>query len=90
MAYRFRRLAYRFSRLAYRFQFSDLTIKADNDKEARGQKMTTKCMWPLLNVCGPVHRTASTLFLSDWDGKPHGVGYLAAGTDMNRTEDGEK
>ena len=52
--------------------------------------MTTKCMWPLLNVCGPVHRTASTRFLSDWDGKPHGVGYLAAGTDMNRTEDGEK
>ena len=52
--------------------------------------MTKKSMWPLLNVCGPVHRTASTLFLSDWDGKPHGVGYLAAGTDMNRTEDGEK
>ena len=86
MAYRFRRLAYRFSRLAYRFQFSDLTIKADNDIVL----MAEKCMWPLLNVCGAVHRTASTLFLSDWDSKPHGVGYLAAGTDMNRTEDGEK
>ena len=88
MAYRFRRLAYRFSRLAYRFQFFDLTIKADNDNST--VKTTKKSMWPLLNVCGPVHRTASTLFLSDWDGKPHGVGYLAAGTDMNRTEDGEK
>ena len=36
------------------------------------------------NVGGSVQKTASTLFSSDWDGKPHGVGYLAAGTDMNQ------
>ena len=34
------------------------------------------------NVGGSVQKTASTLFSSDWDGKPHGVGYLA--TDMNQ------
>ena len=49
-----------------------------------------KTKFPLLNVGGSVHKTASTLFSSDWDGKPHGVGYLAAGTDMNKEKDSEK
>ena len=52
--------------------------------------MTKKSMWPLLNVCGTVHRTASTLFLSDWDGRSHGIGFLAAGSLADRAEDGEE
>ena len=40
--------------------------------------------FPLRNVGGSIQKTASTLFSSDWDGKPHGVGYLAAGADMNK------
>ncbi|MBI64560.1 MAG: hypothetical protein CL778_04720 [Chloroflexi bacterium] len=42
--------------------------------------------FPLRNVGGSIQKTASTLFSSDWDGKPHGVGYLAAGADMNKGE----
>lgn len=43
-----------------------------------------KPKFPLRNVGGSVQKTASTLFSSDWDGKPHGVGYLAAGADMDQ------
>lgn len=38
---------------------------------------SAKCRWK----CA---KNASTLFSSDWDGKPHGVGYLAAGADMDQ------
>ena len=43
-----------------------------------------KPKFPLRNVGGSVQKTASTLLSSDWDGKPHGVGYLAAGADMDQ------
>ena len=44
----------------------------------------------LRNVDRSVHKTASTLFSSDWDGKPHSIGYLVAGTDMNKERDSGK
>ena len=62
--------------------YLNLTIKTGLEASIVTGRKDPK--FPLRNVGGSIQKTASTLFSSDWDGKPHGVGCLAAGADMNK------